>query len=208
MDSRVGKFFMSRSRKDWVIDASLFITAIAVSCLYFILNAPQEPLHIFKIAIDDQIPRLPIFIVPYLAFLPWLWGTMGFSFLKHKSFRKLALAVIIINLVAYGFYIFLQTYIPRTPITSSDLFSNILQIVYNNDHQYNCFPSLHSGLSAMIATYFVCTKSKLAWVAIAMAALVVVSTLFTKQHFIVDAISGVTLGIVATWAIFRLGKSI
>jgi len=208
MDSRVGRFFISRSKKDWAIDVGLFIAAIVVSCLYFILNAPHEPVHIFKIAIDDQIPRLPIFIIPYLAFLPWLWGTVGYAFLKDKSFRKLALAVIIINMVAYSFYIFLQTHIPRDPITSSDFFSNILQIVYNNDRQYNCFPSLHSALSAMIATYFVCNKSKLAWASIAMAALVVVSTLFTKQHFIVDAISGVTLGIVATWAIFRFCKSI
>ena len=37
-----------------------------------------------------------------------------------------------------------------------------------------------------------------------MAALIVVSTLFVKQHFIADAVSGVTLGVLVTWLSFKV----
>jgi membrane-associated phospholipid phosphatase len=172
--------------------------------MYLVLNIPQSTLHVLQTSLDKQIPRVPIFSIPYLAFLPWLYGTLIYAWLKNRYFRQMAISFILINLVAFVVYLTFQTYVPRDPITSHDLFSGILQFIYNNDQPYAGFPSLHSALSASMATYFVCSKSKWSWAAVAMAALVVVSTLFTKQHFVLDAISGVTLGVVVTWVTFKV----
>lgn len=193
-----------RDHKVWVFDVSLLVVTSIILVMYFVLNMPQTTVHVLQTSLDKQIPRLPVFTIPYLAFLPWLYGTLIYSFIKNHYFRQLAISFIIINLIAFVVYMTFQTYVPRDVITSHDLFSGILQFIYNHDQPYAGFPSLHSALSVSIATYFVCMKSKWAWAAVAMASLVVVSTLFTKQHFVLDAVSGVGLGCLVTWGVFRV----
>jgi len=195
---------MIRDRKTWIIDIVLLIITSVVLLMYLVLNIPQQTIHVLQTSLDNQIPRLPLFTIPYLAFLPWLYGTLIYSFIKNRYFRQLAISFIIVNLIAFVVYLTYQTYIPRDAITSHDLFSGILQFIYDHDKPYAGFPSLHSALSSSIATYFLCMKSKWSWLAVVMAALVVASTLFTKQHFILDAVSGVGLGFVVTWVVFKL----
>lgn len=181
----------------------LLVAVIAASCLYCVSNAPQESLHIVRTALDDQIPRIPVFSIPYLVFLPWLWGTVFYVWFNNRSFRLLAYSLIIVNLIAFCVYLTFQTYVPRDPVTSNDFFSGLLQFIYDHDQPYNALPSLHSALSAVVVTYFALRKSRWTWAFVATAVLIVISTLFTKQHFIIDALSGITLGVVATWAVSR-----
>ena len=185
-------------------DTILFIIVIIVACLYFVVNVPHVSLNVLITIIDSAIPRIPVFAVPYLLFLPWFWSVMLYVWYHNRSFRQLAYASIIINLVAVIVYVTFQTYVPRDVVVSDDFFSGILRFIYEHDQAYNGFPSLHSALSAMVATYFVCIKSRWSWVFILIAVLIVMSTLFVKQHFIADAVSGVTLGILVTWAVFKI----
>lgn len=194
---------MPRTRREWTIDTILMAFTAIILYLYVAFNVPQSINHVMRIAIDNQIPRLSIFTIPYLVFLPWLYGTLIYSWYKNRSFRQLAYAFIVINLIAFFVYQTFQTYVPRDPITSNDLFSGILQFIYNNDQAYAGFPSLHSALSASIATYFVIRHNKWSRAVIAMAVLIVISTLFTKQHFILDAVSGVALGVLVTCLVFK-----
>ncbi len=194
---------MARSRREWLIDSIILVILVVVSCLYFLLNAPSETVHILRTSIDEVIPRLPVFTIPYLAFLPWLWGIIIYVWFKNRSFRQLAYSLIIINLVACFVYLTFQTSVPRDPILENDIFSNILKFIYSNDNIYAALPSLHSALSASIATYFLINKSRLTYFHVFMAILIIVSTLFTKQHFVLDAISGVLLGGLVTWVVFR-----
>jgi membrane-associated phospholipid phosphatase len=195
-----------RNRQEWCKDTALFGLAIVVSCLYFVLNIPNSSIHVLMTVMDNQIPRIPAFTIPYLAFLPWLWGVIFYSWLKNRSFRHLAYSVIIVNLVAFCVYLMFQTYMPRDLITSNDFFSSLLQFIYNHDQPYNAFPSLHSALSVVVATYFVCRKSRWSWVFILSAVVIIASTLLIKQHSIADAVSGIILGSFVTWLVFHCVK--
>jgi len=194
---------MKRSRKQWINDTWLLALTSLVLSMYFVLDVPHAVVHMMNLPIDAQIPRFPIFAIPYLMYLPWLWGTLAYAWYKNLSFKQLAISYMVVDLVAFTCYLTYQTYIQRPPLIVHDFQSSVLQFIYSHDLPYSAFPSLHSAMSAVIATYFVCRRSKYAWAAVGMAALIVVSTLFTKQHVIVDAISGVTLGVVATWIVFR-----
>lgn len=195
---------MPRTRREWINDTVLLVLVIAASCLYFFLNTPHEVVNVLKTFIDDDIPRLPIFAVVYLAFLPWFWGVVLYAWFCNISWSKLAYSVIIVNLVASVVYLMFQTSVPRDVIVSNDLLSNLLRFIYSFDSAYSAFPSLHSALSATVATYFIIRKSSWSVVAVIMAVMVVFSTLFIKQHFVLDAVSGVSLGVVVTWGVFRL----
>lgn len=194
---------MQRTRREWVNDTVLLALVIVASILYFILNTPHEVVNVLKTFIDNGIPRLPVFTVVYIAFLPWFWGVVVYSWFCNVSWHRLAYSVIIVNLVASVVYLMFQTYVPRDVIVSNDIFSNLLRFIYSSDSAYSAFPSLHSALSATIATYFVIRKSNWSVAAVIMAVMVILSTLFVKQHFVLDAISGVGLGVITTYFVFR-----
>lgn len=195
---------MNRTRRQWIIDTLILFVTFAIAEMYFVFNAPSDVINNVKISLDGLIPRLPIFTVPYLLFLPWLWITFIYAWLKKKSFYQLALSLTIVNLIAYIVYLSFQTVVPRDLVVGNDIFSDILRFIYSNDLPYAAFPSLHSGLSAVAATYFVLRKSKWALAFVSMAGLIVISTLFTKQHFILDAVTGVILGTGVTLLIFKI----
>jgi len=155
---------VARTSRQWIEDTVILALVIAAACLYFVMNnTPTATVHILRSVIDDQIPRLPIFTVPYLAFLPWVWATVSYVWYKNRSFRRLALALIIVNLLACLTYVFYQTAVPRDPVLGDDLFSGILKYIYGHDNIYAGFPSLHAAMSATIATYFVIKKSRWTW---------------------------------------------
>ncbi len=185
-------------------DTLLLAAVIIVACLYFVVNVPQSSLNVLRTVFDKQIPRIPIFAIPYLLFLPWFWSVVVYAWYRNRSFRQLAFATIIVNSIAFIVYLTFQTYVPREAVISNDFFSGILRFIYDHDQAYNGFPSLHSALSATIATYFIFVNSRWSWAFVLMAALIVVSTLFVKQHFIADAVSGVTLGVLVTWLSFKV----
>lgn len=190
-------------RRFWPANTLLLIITSVVLLIYFVLDRPSATVHVVRIGLDSRIPRLPIFVISYLTYLPWLIGTLVYVWYKNNSFRKLAYSLILVDLVAYIVFLIFPTIVIRDPITSHDVFSNILRFVYTADLPYAGFPSLHCALSTVLATFYVLKKSKWSWAAVAMAVLIVISTLFTKQHFILDDITGVTLGIVATVFVFN-----
>lgn len=194
---------MARSRKEWLNDTLLLALVVVVSCMYFMLNVPHISVNVLRTFIDDQIPRVSFFSIIYLAFLPWFWGVVIYSWFNNRFFRQLAFSVILVNLIAFIIYLFFQTYVPRESIINSDFLSGVLQFIYSHDRPYNAFPSLHVALSSVVATYFVNIKSKWSWAFVATALLISISTLFVKQHFIVDVLSGATLGVAVTWSVFK-----
>lgn len=194
---------MERTRQQWIRDTWLLVITTVVLLMYFVVNVPHDVNHVLNIPFDAQIPRVPIFSIPYLTYLPWLWGTLVYAWYKNMAFKQLAYSYILVDLVAFSVYMTFQTYIPHTPVMESDFFSNVLKFIYSHDLPYSAFPSLHTAMSAVIATYFVCRRSKWSWAAVSLATLIISSTLFTKQHFVVDIISGIILGVGVTWLVFR-----
>lgn len=193
-----------RTKKQWLIDSALLALTVIVASLYFLFNVPHDIVHILKTSLDEAIPRLAVFSVPYLLFLPWFWLVVFYAWVSNKAFLQLVFAVIIANLVAFFVYTVYQTHVPRDPILEGDIFSEILRFIYGHDQAYAGFPSLHSGLSAIVATYFIKIKSNYSWLFILTAVIIVLSTLFTKQHFVLDAVSGIALGVLATIASFKI----
>lgn len=193
----------AKINRKFLADLLMLFVLITVISLYSLINEPHGTVYVLRSVIDDWIPRIPAFSVVYLAFLPWVALTIFFAWYKKHDFRQLLYSLIVVNMIAYTVYLIFQTHVPRDPIVSNDIFSRIMQFIYDHDGSYNCFPSLHSAFSTVVATYFVLQKSRWSWAAVTFAFLIIISTLFVKQHFIADAISGVILGFVVTWAIYN-----
>ena len=114
----------------------------------------------------------------------------------HELFRPIAEGVPFVMVVSYAGFLLYPTIAPHGENAVVDGFASwSLQLFYDLDQPYGCFPSLHVAYSfvAALACYRMhrrVGRRRGAW-----AAIIGVSTVYTKQHFVVDAIAGAILGI-------------
>lgn len=79
-----------------------------------------------------------------------------------------------------------------------------IALLYGADPPFNCFPSIHVAHSFVSAFALARVHRPVGIAAICAAALVGLSTLFTKQHYVLDVAAGILLAGVA-YAIFLRG---
>ena len=158
-------------------------------------------LHLPEMALDRMIPLQPAWAPVYLSYFVFPFLPM-LVIRQEELVRRTFLAWLSVWIVGYACFLVYPTILPR-PIgeIGEGFFAWFLRGVYDGDPPRNCFPSLH------VATPFVAALS--CWrvhrgVGLAAglwAALVAVSTLFTKQHYVADVISGIFLA-GAAWVVF------
>ena len=179
----------------------LAVLSIAGQGLLYLLigslvNSQLEAVPINS-AIDDRIPFLSWFVISYAAWMMILYVAFIYLGLTNRplywrSIIAYNIAVMISNLI----FIVFPTYMPRPDISDSDLFSRLVLFIYNNDEPVNCFPSIHC-----LTTYLlIITMHRHKLFAIVPRMLIslflwsiIASTLFIKQHALVDAVGGIAL---------------
>lgn len=173
-------------------------------------------------ALDNAIPFAPSWAIFYLyLFYPLSAATMVyFAFVKYRLGYALGWALVVINFVSDLIY----TVFPVTtdmyraellshPI-SGNAFATAMYGYFQTDTSFNCFPSLHASV-AVICFYAWYRYARgrhsavITLIALVMgitAVGVMLSTLFVKQHYIVDEIAGLLLAWAAgAWAYGKYG---
>lgn len=172
---------------------------IAVFLLYPWLNKRAANAHIIKLWIDDWIPLVPIFSIPYILYIPFLAITLGYFVFFTELYQPISISFIFCIGVASIIYFFYQTTVPRPEITGTDVFSKMVLYIYSKDHPYNCFPSLHTALSVLSFLYWIQVFPNLKWSMGAFVLSILISTVTLKQHYIPDVISGILLAITSLY---------
>jgi membrane-associated phospholipid phosphatase len=154
--------------------------------------------HIVYSKIDDMIPFCSYFVVPYIlwfAFIPV--GLLSIYVLSYKHFRRsfLMLATgMIASLIIYMIYPNEQ--VLRVAIAPDTIFNDAVLWFYNNDTNTNVCPSIHALNSWVIAISIVRARIATQVVnicVIAFSMLIALSTVFLKQHSIVDVLAAAAL---------------
>lgn len=184
------KDFLKKNWKLYIINIFLTVGVYYGSKLYSLTNHPTAHIHCLQTAFDRAVPFIPQFIVIYNSLEPVIYITLIFFFIFHpKIFAALASAMISLFLISNGVYVIFQTYVPRPTLTyGTNWYVDQVIKLYKSDNPYNCFPSLHCGTSALIASFwFVKKRYKIiAWIMAVWAVLIVLSTQFLKQHVVAD----------------------
>ena len=124
------------------------------------------------------------------------------AFARRAHFEQLALTLLLVYVVSDVVYLFFQTYVPRPAVTGHGVFSHLARFIYSNDQPYCGLPSEHSSQATVFAFYLMAIGNRWRYVGTAFALLVIASTLLVKQHFILDAVSGIGLGAAAFGLLF------
>lgn len=132
---------------------SLLALFFLISMLYFPLNRLLTDGYNLKTVLDEYIPIVPEFIIPYVLFLPFWVAALLLAAWKMNDglFRAFMVGSIAATAIATATYFVLPTYTERPLIETSGWASGLLQALYSNDNVFNAFPSGHV-LSAAITT--------------------------------------------------------
>ncbi|MBY0496203.1 MAG: phosphatase PAP2 family protein [Cyanobacteria bacterium] len=187
--------------RTWLAAAFMFLLP-----MYFVIGqATVNRTHYQPfIWLDHAMPVWPAWIAIYgslymCAFLLPLVIVRG-----DELFRQSMKAYIFVMLVAYaGFWLY-PTVAPLTEKKVVDGFAEwSLQLFYDIDQPYGCFPSLHVAYSFVGA--FACYRMHrgVGIAAAVWSVMIGLSTVYTKQHFVVDAIAGGIMGAAAYWLFLK-----
>ena len=181
----------------------LIPAVLGTNLIYDALN--HGPNRVFlRTPLDDALPVLPVFAVPYVSLIPFIGASLLLMLLfRVREFRSAALSMIIVWFISYACYFFLQSYVARPAVTGTDLFSAMVRSVYAADNPYNDFPSLHTSLSVVIAIHWWHIDRRIGVPVAVWTALIVASTVLIKQHYVADILGGLVLAAVTSTVLLR-----
>ena len=170
---------------------------------YFLLNHPRGAAHNLQTAFDTHWPFMPVLAIPYLLTLPVFWLTLLYGAWQNKKFEALTATVIITYSLSYLIFFVFQTHVVRPADTAPGFLDGLVRAIYSHDPPYNAFPSLHVAMAVILGFYFYQIKSRWLWLVAVFSVLVILSTLFIRQHYILDVIGGLMLSATVSYVCFR-----
>ena len=183
---------------------------VAYFIVYLILfnyleHRPVRAYHVVHTVFDDMIPFCEIFIIPYLLWFPYVILTVAYFLFRNKNKREYF--QLIFNLMM-GMTVFLVVsyvypniqYLRPAVFPRNNIFTQLVTCIYRSDTPTNILPSIHVFNS--LAVYFAirhcqALKDK-KWIqrsSLILSTLIILSTMFIKQHSVIDVCLGTTLAL-------------
>lgn len=187
--------------------------------LFFILFTTLERIYVVDYyhpmycPLDDLIPFQEIFVIPYLLWFAFIIFTLLYGFLYDVDLFKREMWCIIITYYAslLIFFIFPNCQELRpTEFVRDNFLTRFMADFYQFDTNTNVFPSIHV-MGAMCSMFAVLKAKKLRhplWKigSIVLCILICMSTVFLKQHSILDVFGALPICAIAYWLCFVRGK--
>lgn len=175
---------------------------LAFLMLYFPINRLAVGGWALALPVDKSIPLYPPALVPYLLGSILFVGFPIWAAARSETteFEAYVLSLLTATLISYIVYLALPTYVLRPEITPQDYFSEAIAFLYQTDYPHNAAPSGHTFYTLISFLYIRRWRPKLQIVSLIVAVLIIVSTLLTKQHYVLDMVTGLILGFMTYWA--------
>lgn len=153
--------------------------------------------------IDDYIPFMEIFIVPYYTWFLYVSLTLLFFMFSfdiedyYKNFFFLATGMTVFLVIST---LFPNMHHLRPAVMPRDnIFTHMVQVIYNSDTPTNLWPSIHvyNSIGTMIAVHRSKRFNKTGVIIMdIIGSLIIISTMFVKQHSFYDVITAFIMAII------------
>lgn len=186
------KAFIQRYKHAWVF---LYIF-IYLPWFYYLEQhvTANSDFHVIHIALDDYIPFIEYFIVPYLLWFAFIAVTfLWFFFHDVPGFYRLA-AFLFTGMTVF---LLISTFYPNgldlRPVhfERDNIFVDMVKMLYKADTPTNVLPSIHVfnsiGVCIAISQNKTLVKHKIVkYGSLILGISIVLATMFLKQHSIID----------------------
>ena len=170
---------------------------------------PYDRCSVIYSKLDAVIPFCEYFFIPYVLWYGLVAGSLVYFMLyRIKSFQYLQKYIIILEIVAITVYILFPNRQDLRPaqFTRDNFFTQAVKLLYRVDTSTNVCPSMHVAFSVAIASVWTKEENVSRTVKTAiviLAVLVCLSTVFLKQHSVVDGYAAIVVCLLAEWIVFR-----
>ena len=202
------KDFLQKYKHAWVF--SYFIIYLA----WFIYlekrtSVQYYPMHMH---LDDVIPFCEYFVIPYLLWFAYIAvAILYFFFTSQKDFYKccgMLFTGMTFCLIVYTFFPNEQELRPAV-FAHSNIFTDLVQYIYDTDTSTNVCPSIHVLNSiGIFLSILECERLRKHKAVVTcsgiLTLLICMSTVFLKQHSMVDVLCGAGLAIVLYAFVYRV----
>lgn len=170
---------------------------------------PVEEYYAVFHPLDNKIPFFEYFLIPYLFWFLYLVGMHIYTlFYDIGAFRKMMNFIMLTYLVTILIYFLFPTCQELRPsaFERDNIFTRIMADYYQFDTNTNVCPSLHviGSLAVMFASFHCKDFKTLGWKLffITTAVLISISTVFLKQHSVLDIVVALPICIIAYFICF------
>lgn len=168
--------------------------------LFFVLYLTANRIHFFTphllapSALDLAIPFLPWTVWIYLS--PFALVAVEFWHLKDTAaLNRLVYALALAIVLSAAVFVVYPTQLARGPFHAAGLTGLAFRLLYGVDTPCNCLPSLHVSSAFVLALGLREERRGLFAFGLVMAALISLSTLTMKQHYVADVVGGLLVAV-------------
>ena len=154
--------------------------------------------ELLRTRLDDAIPFWTWTSWCYMPFYAAIFIICIVAFRNRFLFNRALGAVGLVMVIGALGHIFIAAEYPRPVLHApyDSLSSALLGAVQRIDPPGNVFPSLHVAQTSSLAFILCRDRKTIGRITVVMGAMLALSTLTTKQHFIADVVSGYALAFV------------
>lgn len=201
-------------KKHWRL---CFLSYAVIYVAWFFLIEYMIPenhpnLHIIHCALDDMIPFVEIFVIPYCLWFFYIAAACIMIYYKGSNFEFLRFALALT--VGMSCCLIICMIFPNglnlrpENVDRSNIFITFINYLHEADTPTNVFPSIHVYVSLIIhITIRGCAYVKehkwIRYFSFILSISICISTVFIKQHSIIDVIGGIGMTAIFTALLFN-----
>ena len=181
----------------------LLYFAIYLPWFIYLENHVTSNYHVIHMEIDDKIPFIPVFIIPYLLWFAYVAAVLIYQFFTNAGdfrrnciflFTGMTIFLIISTLYPNGHHLRPEVY------PDSSIFTKMVMMLHSTDTPTNLFPSIHVYNSigthfAIIHSNTLRNKKGIRILSFVLMISICMSTVFLKQHSMFDVLTGILMAV-------------
>lgn len=183
-------------------DEGIVLLAVAVfvlwsSCYYLVAwISAEQPMKTLGMAADHWIPLWPATTFVYVS-VQWFCMLSILVAGDVLSGVRIFWACMTAVFVCCVFFVAYPVEIRSAPVVVNSLSTWALSLVRGGDVTNNCFPSTHCAMVLLTAIFLFHKRQWMGWLGVFVALMIALSTLTTKQHYVLDVLGGLMVALVS-----------
>ena len=182
-------------------------------CFFWLESINTKNVSIVQSVLDGYIPFCEWFIIPYVLWYAYIIVTVLYFFFTNKrDFTRLCLFLFVGMTICLAIYYFWPNgHHLRQDLTTlgrENIFTQMVAFLYSIDTSTNVCPSIHvlNSVGCCVAIFHSNALKEKKWLrggTLVLTIAICLSTMFLKQHSIIDVFWGLVLSLVMYWISYR-----
>lgn len=199
---------MKIAKRQWIL-----ILYLPIHLLWYMIVETMgfQEFTLIHCALDDIIPFCSLFVFPYVLWFPYM-VISGLYFLRYdaEAFENYILSLFIGFIISMLIITFYPTGVELrlSDFQVSSFSTWVLGFIYSVDNNMCVFPSMHIVGAVAVAVSVAKSKSLRKKTILQLCnwtlfTLIVLSTMFIKQHSVLDVIAGIALELIVLFIVYK-----